>query len=170
MKPHIGEALTALQSPVIFHLQLSGILSLTQRKPLRHGEGMRMTLGHTARERKSDKSASVPRIPPAHPRSLLVGDKSLIRCWINYQSLGINPWVAELVQNCRSGARSLSPSPSLSLFGILLMQIWTRAWVLWLKDLSQNMGWFPDFCFLVNMPTVLDSLVFQGHGYPIWLW
>lgn len=80
MKPHIGEALTALQSPVIFHLQLSGILSLTQRKPLRHGEGMRMTLGHTARERKSDKSASVPRIPPARPRSLLVGDKSLIRC------------------------------------------------------------------------------------------
>lgn len=80
MKPQIGEALTALQSPVIFHLWLSGILSLTQRKPLRDGEGTSMTLGHTAREMKSDKSTSVPRIPPASPRSLLVGNKSLIRC------------------------------------------------------------------------------------------
>ena len=108
MKPQIGEALTALQSPVIFNLRLSGILSLTQRKPLRHREGMNMTLGHTACEKKNS-STSVPRIPPANPRSLWVGNKSLIRCYINYQSLVINPWLAELVQNCRSGAHSPPP-------------------------------------------------------------
>ena len=114
MKPQIGEALTAPQSPVIFYLRLSGILSLTQRKPLRHRAGMSMTLGHTACERKNNNSTSVPRTPPANPRSLLDGIKYLIRCYINYQSLVINPWLAELVQNCRSGARSLSLPLSLS--------------------------------------------------------
>ena len=42
MKPQIGETLAALQSPVIFYLRPSGILSLTRRKPLRHREGMSM--------------------------------------------------------------------------------------------------------------------------------
>lgn len=56
------------------------------------------------------------------------------------------------------------------LFGILHMQIWTRIWVLWLKVFSQNVGRFPDFCFLMNIPTVLDFLVFQGRHYPVWLW
>ena len=66
MKPQIGEALTAPQSPVIFYLRLSGILSLTQRKPLRHRAGMSMTLGHTACERPSwDRNLRSPALSTA---------------------------------------------------------------------------------------------------------
>ena len=64
MKPPIGKALTALQSPVIFYLWSSGILRFIQRKRLRHREGMNVTSGHRDCERKNgNKYFSSPKCP-----------------------------------------------------------------------------------------------------------